>query len=89
MPDKAIGIRHFQFIHNQEELGNLLVAGPLDGAGGLYFFDCTDKSKDDILSILDQDDSIKYQMFIPEIHLWYVPKGRVVFKAKNQTDTKE
>ena len=84
--DKAFGARHFQFIHDQEELGNLLVAGPLDGAGGLYFFDCTDKSKDDILSILDHDDSIKYKMFIPEIHLWYIPKGRVIFPEKSPSD---
>jgi len=84
--DKAIGTRHFQFINEQQELGNLLLAGPLDGAGGLYFFDCTDKSKEDILRLLEQDDSIKYEVFIPEIHLWYVRKGGVVFVNKNPTD---
>lgn len=35
--DKKIGERHFKFINKMIEERLMFAAGPLDGAGGLYF----------------------------------------------------
>lgn len=77
--DKKIGERHFKFINKMIEERFMIAAGPLDGAGGLYFFDTEGKEKEDILKILQRDDSIKYEMFIPEIHRWHIPKNVLHF----------
>jgi hypothetical protein len=87
--DNEIGTKHFAFIQQKSDSGELFAAGPLDGAGGIYFFNTEGKTKDDILSLLNEDDSIKYEMFIPEVHKWMIPEGIVIFTLENYFNLKK
>ncbi|MFW9930393.1 MAG: hypothetical protein ACFFD1_13435 [Candidatus Thorarchaeota archaeon] len=77
--DEEIYSSHFSFINQQIEAKNMLVAGPLDGAGGLYFFDSQGKTKEDIYNLVKNDEAVKSGIFIPEVHKWFVPNHTIIF----------
>ena len=71
LSDKSVG--HFQFQLNQFKKDKLVLAGPLDGAGGIYLFKSNNLSKDQLHLFLEDDPLIKIKMFIPEVHKLSLP----------------
>ena len=84
--DNQIGQNHFKFIELKIASRELFAATPLDGAGGLYFFNAEKHTKDSVLNLLEKDESIKVKMFIPEVHKLYVPKNTMTFTYKQLFD---
>jgi hypothetical protein len=70
---KKFSYGHFKFQYDQFKENNMVISGPLDGAGGLYLFKDNNQTKEDIKLLLQQDPFVEIELFIPEIHKWAVP----------------
>lgn len=86
---KELGRGHFHFQQKQKLDGTLLVAGPLDGAGGIYLFKSDDQTKDSLLELLNEDPYVRIGLFSPEVHKWYVPPFFLSIPETSETTIRE
>ena len=62
---------HFEFQRKLILEKKIIFSGPLDGAGGLYFFDNNLLKNGEVEKLLNEDPLIRIGMFIPEIHNFF------------------
>ena len=80
---------HFEFQRRLILENKMIFSGPLDGAGGLYFFDSNKISKVDLEKELSNDPFVKIKMFLPEIHKFFLPKALFQIREKNIAEINE